>query len=134
MICTLHSLCVHWMKYFNTGKLLYNSRYSHRFHGGFVHTCRLYMCGTMQLYIYCQYAVSTACMVSHSLVQLVSPQSTGLHVCGGYCMGSHEVSACRPEWCCWSLQPPCTSWSETAELRTDKYTETLYDCTIIGMM
>ena len=33
------------------------------------------MCGTMQLYIYCQYAVSTACMVSHSLVQLVSPQS-----------------------------------------------------------
>lgn len=37
----IHFVCVHWMEYFNTGKLLYNSRYSHGFHGGFVHTCRL---------------------------------------------------------------------------------------------
>lgn len=122
----IHFVCVHWMEYFNTGKLLCNSRYSHGFHGGFVHTRRLYMCGTMQLY--CQYAVSTACMVSHSLVQLVSPVSTGLHVCGGYCMGSQEVTTCRLEWCCWSLQPQLL-WDCRIENR-----DTVWLYTIIGMM
>lgn len=116
----IHFVCVHWMEYFNTGKLLYNSRYSHGFHGGFVHTCRLCV-GP------CNYIVSMQSQLlvwSHTvLLQLVSPQSP--LVC---------MSAVVTAWALKRLPHAdlsgvaglCShSCSETAELRT----ETLYDCT-----
>jgi len=126
----IHFVCVHWMEYFNTGKLLCNSRCSHGFHGGFVHTRRLYMCGAMQLY--CQYAVSTACMVSHSLVQLVSPESPLV------CMSAVVTAWALMRFLHADLSGVAGLCSHRAlaalRLQNWEQTETLYNYTIIGMM
>jgi len=110
------------------------------FHCGVAHTHRL--CGGPCNYIVNNYAVSTAhygltvlCnwSLQFPLVRLVcscrwSPRSP--LVCS--LQWSLVSGFLRLKWCCWSLQPPYTSWSETAELRTDKSRH--YDCTIIRMM